>query len=91
MGSVTIAVVVDVILRDSLVPRGAIVKLCVVDVDTGMDDIHVNILTAGGIVIVESESPETEFRMIGDTGKTLGGGDITNYTTRVALRDIPME
>jgi hypothetical protein len=59
---VTVAVLVDVILRDGLAPGGATLKLDVVDVDTGIDDVHVDTLTAGRVVLVESESSETEFR-----------------------------
>ena len=89
MGSVTIAVIVDVILRDSLAPGGPALKLGVVD--SGVDDVHVNTLTTGRVVIVESETPETVFVMMGDMDKTPGGSDITNQATRAGLRNIPME
>jgi hypothetical protein len=91
VGSVTITVLIDVILRDGLAPRGPTLKLDVVDVDTGIDDVHVDTLTAGRVVIVESESSETEFRAVGDTRKTLGGSTITNHATKLGSRNIPME
>ena len=89
--SVIIAVILNVILRDGLAPRGTALELGVVDVDTSVDDVHVNTLTAGRVVVVESESSETEFATVGDTGKTLGDSGITNHATRAGLRNIPME
>ena len=56
---------------------GAALELDVVDVNTGANDVHVNTLTAGRVMIVESESSETEFATMGDMGETLGGSDIT--------------
>jgi hypothetical protein len=91
VGSVTIAVLVDVILRDDLAPGGAALKLDVVDVDTGIDDVHVDTFTVGRVVIVESESSETEFRAVRDTRKTLGGSAITNHAMKPKSRNIPME
>ena len=91
MGSVTIAIIVDVILRNGLAPGGPTLELGVVDVDPGIDDVHVNTLTAGRVVVVESESSETEFATVGDTGKTLGDRDIINHATRAGLRNVPVE
>ena len=70
---------------------GAALELDVVDVDTGANDVHVNVLTAGRLMIVESESSETEFVTMGDTGKTLGGSVITDHATRAGLKNIPTE
>ena len=88
---VTVAVFVNVILRDGLAPRSATLKLDVVDVDTGIDDVHVNAFTAGRVVLVESESSKTELPTVGDTRKTLEGRVITNHATRAGLRNVPME
>jgi hypothetical protein len=71
MGSVTVAVIVDVILRDGLAPGGATLELDVVNVDTSVDDVHINALTARGVVLVAGESSETETLTVGDTRKTL--------------------
>jgi hypothetical protein len=87
---VTIAVLVDATLRVDLAPGGAALKLDVVDVDTGIDDVHVDTF-AGRVVIAESESSETEFRAVGDTCKTLGGSAITNHAMKPKSRNIPME
>jgi hypothetical protein len=91
--SVTIAVLVDAILQDGLAPRGATLKLDVVDADTGIDDVHVDTFTAHRVVIVESESSEIEFRAVGDACKTLGGSAITNinHATKPGSRNLPME
>ena len=91
VGPVTVTVLVDVILRDGLAPRSATLKLDVVDVDTGIDDVHVNALTAGRVVLVESEGSKTELSTVGDTRKTLAGKVITNHATRAGLRNVPME
>ena len=91
VGPVTVAVLVDVILGNGLAPGGATLELGVVDVDTGIDDVDVNALAAGRIVLVESESSETEPLAVGDTRKTLRGGVITNDATRSGLRNVPME
>lgn len=81
MGPVTVSVLVDVILRDGLSPRGATLKLDVVNVDTGIDDVDVDTLTAGRVVLIESKSSEAKFITMGDTRKTLKDGDITNHAT----------
>jgi len=46
MGSVTISVFVNIILRDGLAPRSPTLELDVVDVDICIDDVAVNTLTA---------------------------------------------
>jgi len=91
VGAVTVAILVDVILGNRLAPGGATLELDVGGVDAGVDDVHVNTLTAGRVVLVESESPEAEFRTVGDTCKTLGGSAVTNHATKEGLRNVPME
>ena len=71
MGSVTVAVIVDVILRDGLAPGGATLELDVMNVDTSVDNVHINALTARGVVLVAGESSETETLTVGDARKTL--------------------
>ena len=56
--------------------------------DGGID---VDALTAGGVVLVESEGSETKFQTVGDTRKTLGRGIITGDTTGAGLRNVPIE
>ena len=66
MGSVTIAVVVDVILRDGCAPRGATLELDVVDVDASIYDIRIDALAAGGVVLVDRVCIGTELLTVGD-------------------------
>ena len=91
VSAVTITILVDVILGDRLAPRGTTLELNMVDVDAGIDDVHVNTLTAGRVVVVQSESGETELVTVGETRKTLGSSTITNHATRAELRNIPKE
>jgi hypothetical protein len=71
MGSVTVAVIVDVILRDGLAPGGATLELDMVNVDTSVDNVHINAFTARRVVLVAGKSTETEPLTVGDTRKTL--------------------
>ena len=71
VGPVTISVLVDVILRDSLSPGGATFELDVIDVDTGVDDVNVDALAAGWVVFIESKGPKSESLAMGETRKTL--------------------
>jgi hypothetical protein len=91
VGSLTTAVLVDAILRDDLAPRGATLKLDVIDVDTGIDDVHVDTFTVGRVVIVGSGGGGVEFRAVGDTRKTLEGSTVTNHPTRLGSMNVPME
>ena len=61
------------------------------DVDTGINDVDVNAIIAGRIMLIESECSETECATVGDTGKTLGDSGITNHVARAKLRNILME
>ena len=87
----TIAILIDIILRDGLAPGGMTLELDTLDVDASIDDIHVNALTTSRVMLVESESSETKFGMVGDTSKTLEHSEITNHATKAGLRNIPME
>lgn len=60
VGSVTVSVIVDVILRDGLSPRGTSLKFDMLDVDTGIDDVDIDALATARVVFIESESSETE-------------------------------
>ena len=69
VGSVVVAVLVDIVLRDGLAPRGATLE-DVVDIDVSINYVHVN-ATTGRVVLVESESSESEFLAVGNARKTL--------------------
>ena len=56
----TIAVVVDVILRDGCPPRCATLELDVVDVDASVYDIRIDTLAAGRVVLVDRVCIGTE-------------------------------
>ena len=77
--------------QDGLAPGGMTLELGMFGVDAGIDDMHVNALTTGRVVLVESKSSETEFITVGDTSKTLEHSKITNHATKAGLRNIPME
>ena len=81
VGTVTVPVFVDVILRDGLPPGGTMLELDVVNVDASIDDVDVDTFTAGRVVIIESESAEAEFLTVGDTRKTLEDEVVTNHAT----------
>jgi hypothetical protein len=70
MSSVTVSILVDVVLWDGLAPGSPTLELDVVDVDTGVDDVDVNALTASRVVLVESEGSETESLAVRDTRET---------------------
>jgi len=74
VGPVAIAVLIDII-RDGHAPGRATLKLRMMDVDAGIDNLGVDTLTAGRVVLVASEGSETEFPTMGDTRKTL---DVTS-------------
>jgi hypothetical protein len=82
---------VDVNLRDDGSPGGATFKLDVIDVEAGIEDVHVNTLTTGRVVVVESESSEVKPSTAGGTRKTLGSGVTSNHATRAGFRNVPIE
>ena len=90
MGSVAISVFVDIVLGDGLAPGGSTLELDVVDVDTRIDDVDVNTLTTGRVVLVESESPETKSLTVRDTRETLKESVIAYCATKPE-RNSPME
>ena len=74
MGSVTVAVLVDVVLGDSCAPSGATLELDVVNVDTGINDVHIDTLTASRIIIVDRVCVGAELLTVRGTRKTLRDG-----------------
>lgn len=71
VSTVTVAVLIDIILRDGLSPASASLELDVIDVDTGVDDIYVDTFTSALVVDVASECTKAEFVPVTNTGKTL--------------------
>lgn len=67
----TVAILILVILRDGLSPRGTSFKLDVVDIDSCVDDVDINTTTSNFVVGVLVESAEAELIPVADTGKTL--------------------
>lgn len=71
MGSVTIAILVNVVLRDGLAPECTTLEFDVVDIDASINDIYVNTVSAFIIVQVFGESREAKLRAVADTGESL--------------------
>jgi hypothetical protein len=71
MSSVAVTVLINVIGRDSLAPRGTAFELLVVDVDAGVDNIDIDTFTSIRIVNILRERTKTELRSVADAGKTL--------------------
>ena len=67
VGPVTVAILVDVIQRNGLAPVGATLELDVVNVDTGIHNVHIDTVTAVTVVFVEGESSQTKLITVGDT------------------------
>ena len=86
-----VAILANVNLRNGCSPGGVTFKLDVIDIDGSINDVHVNTLTTGWDMIIESESSEVKPAMVRGTCKTLGGGVITNHATRAGFRNIPAE
>ena len=74
VSSVTVSVLVDIILRDGLAPGSTTLKLDVVNVDTGVYDVHINTLAARRVVLVEGESSQTELLAVRNTRQALRDG-----------------
>ena len=91
VGAMVVVILVDVILMDGGSSGGATFKLDMSGVDLGIDDVRVNTLITNRVVFVESESSEAKPFMVGDAGKTLGDGVITNNATRVRFSNVPTE
>lgn len=67
MCTMPITVFIYVILRDSLSPVSTFLKLYVVNVDTGVDNIDINTLATIGVILVLGKGAETELRSVTDT------------------------
>lgn len=71
VSTVTVVVLIDIVLRNGLAPRGTALELGVVDVDTSVDDVNVDALTTIGRVLIASEGTEGEPGAVANTCETL--------------------
>lgn len=94
VGTVAIAVLVNVVLRKRRPPRCTPVELLVEDVDTGIDNIDVDALTTRLLVFILCERREPELGTVTDTSKTLsetGSYAMSDARHVEASHDLPME
>ena len=76
----TVVVLINVVLRNRLAPRSPAVELGVFDVDTCVDDVDIDALTAVLLELVLREGGGDEFGPVTDTSKTLRGErDLISY------------
>lgn len=71
VGSMTVTVVVDIVVRNSRAPERAALELDVVDVDAGVNDVYINTLTTSWVVDVLGERRESKFGTVTDTSQSL--------------------
>ena len=71
VSAVTVAILVNVVGGDGLAPRRTALELDVLGVDTGVDDVDVDALTAVGVVDVLGEGPKGQLPAVADARKTL--------------------
>lgn len=67
----TVTVLIYVVGWDSFPPRGTALKLEMVNVDTGIDDVDVNTLATIWIICIGRESAEGEFIPVANASETL--------------------
>ena len=70
--SVSVAVLIEITIGDSLAPRRTTLEVDVVDVGTGVNDVDVNTLATVFGVEVLVEGAEAQAVTVGDTGETPG-------------------
>ena len=71
VSTVTVAVLINIVLGNGSAPLRTALKFFVANVDTSVDDVDINTLTAVGVVDVLLEGSERKLRAVADTGKTL--------------------
>ena len=69
----TVAINVLIILGNGLTPPGATLKLGVVNIHTGIDNIDVDTLATMLVILVTSESAEVQLSLMTDSRKPLLG------------------
>ena len=62
MSTVTVAVLINIVLRNGSAPLGTALKFFVANVDTSVDDVNINTLTTLVVEKVPGEGRECEFR-----------------------------
>lgn len=71
--TVSVSILIGITLRDGLAPGRTTLKVDVLDVGAGVDNVDVNTLTAVLGVQVLVEGAEAQAVTVGDTGETPGG------------------
>ena len=71
MCTMAIFILVNVIRRDGLTPGSTALKFGMGDVNTSVNDVDVNTLTACRVVEILGESLESQLRPVADTCETL--------------------
>ena len=71
MGTVAITIVINIVGGNSLTPGRTAFKLHVLDVDTSINDINIDAITAVSIVEVLCEGAESKLGAVTDAGQTL--------------------
>ena len=67
----SVAINVQIVLGNGLSPEGAALEFSVVDVDTGIDDVDIDALTAVLVILILGEGAEAELLAVTDPRKTL--------------------
>ena len=91
VGPVVVSILINIILRNGLAPGCATLELSVVGVDTGINNVHANALTAGRFILVEIKGSEDEPLVLRNTHETLKHNVSISHTMRAGLRNIPIE
>jgi hypothetical protein len=71
--TMTVSILVDVVLGDRLSPRSSALELDVVDVDASVDNVDVDALSGGLVVLVLGEGRETKSLAMRESSETLAG------------------
>lgn len=71
VGTVAVAILIDVVLRNGLAPERATLELDMVDVDAGVDDVNIDALATSRVVLVLGERAECKLRPVTDTSEAL--------------------
>ena len=67
----SVAINVQIVLGNGLSPEGAALEFSVVDVDTGIDDVDIDALTAVLVILILGEGAEAELLAVTDPSKAL--------------------
>lgn len=78
VGTVTVAVLIDIVLGHGVAPERTALELNMVDVDTGVNDVNVNTLTTPLVEEVLGEGGESETVTVGDTSETLRNTELAD-------------